>query len=529
MTIDLRIVRLNLGCGDQLLPSKEGWINVDINPPSQVVLDSVSEISSFPFDVREVNTKTEFLFLKADIRDLSKIASESVHEIHAYHLMSCFHYDEVPVVLAEIKRLLKPDVGCFVCEQPDILKCAKNFLQVETTKNPELWHSQGLQGIYGISSMKNPYLQNKWGWYPESLGEMIARAGFKHCIQQPSLVHNKDSRDFRLVSFMDKIPNNFEKKTLERVQTQNINAKQLTGIGIINRNTGKAEPLVVQPRDSVADNELIGHTQANIKLIDRWLQRTKIHSGKAFIVSAGPSLKKNIEKLKKEFNKGRGDMIFCVKHSLPVLVEAGITPDFCVVLDPRPLDGVSTHGKVRKELFTHIPKETKFLVASMTNREVTEYLKSRGADIIGWHAYAAGINNFLHLGIKLLITGGTSACMRTVNIAYSLGFREIVLVSVDSCQAKGWIPSEEDAKNVDQDGRKKFVEIYYKNPEEKYWSTGELVAQMQDIIAVLQSPNDIIFDVWAEGIIEAVWNEYKHQFEIADFNGQGFIENRKML
>ena len=523
-----KLVRMNLGCGSKLFPISEGWINVDVVQPPEIVLDTVSEISGFPYNDKEVSDKAQFLFHATNVMDMRHIQTGSIHEIHAYHVVEHFHISELPALFKEIRRVLDPQVGCFVCELPDIIKCAKNLLQVETTKNVDVWYNMGLCGMFGVPFDNQPWMQHKWGWYPASLSDFLIRNGFKAVIQQPALTHKKDIRDFRLVSFVNQMPKDFDKKQVQGAPSNSADPKALTGLGLVNKATGRNEPLLVQPRDSVPEKNLLSHIQSNMKMIDKWLVRTKTHAGKAFIVSAGPSLKDQIPRLKKEFSKERGDVIFCVKHSLPILAEAGITPDFCVVLDPRPLDGVSTHGFIRKELFATIPKETKFLIASMTNVEVTKYLLDRGADVVGWHAYASGIDRFIHLGIKLLIAGGTSAGMRSINIAYNLGFRDIALVSFDSIMEKDFDPAQR-MSDVDADGRQKFIEIYYKNPAVKYYSTGELVAQIQDLIATLANPQDIIFDVWAEGLVDEVWKENKQKFDIVEYSPQTIVEEKKVV
>lgn len=518
------VVRVNLGCGSKLMPMDMGWINVDIVSPPEVVLDSVAEITSFPYDPQELTEKTQSIFLASNIKDMKNIKTGSVHEVHAYHVIEHFAVHELNDVVKEILRILNPEVGCLVCEQPDIIKCAKNLLQVETTKDQNTWYRLGLMGMFGEQDPNAPYMQHKWGWYPASLSEFLAKFGFKYIYNQPALTHMKELRDFRLVAFVNNVPKDFAEKG--KASTE---APTYKGLGLHNSATGRAENLLVSPRDSVPEVAILTNIQTNIAAIDRWIERARPHTRKAFIVSAGPSLKGHIGHIKTHYDKARGDTIYCVKHALPILLEAGIIPDFCVVLDPRPLDGVSTHGKVRKDLFKDVPKETTFLIASMTNPAVTEHIKALGGNIVGWHAYASGIDKFLHTGIKLLISGGTSAGMRTINLCYNLGFRDITLIGFDSSMAKDYVISEQDQELIDLDGRKKFVEVFYKDPENKFYSTGELMAQAQDIIATLESPNDIVFDMWCEGMAGEIWKDYKERFDIKEYNPSAFLMKKAVV
>ena len=109
----------------------------------------------------------------------------------------------------------------------------------------------------------------------------------------------------------------------------------------------------------------------------------------------------------------------------PKLLEQGIDPFACVILDPRPIDGTSTHGVVRKDLFNKVDDKTLFLVASMTDPSVTKHLLSKDANIKGWQAYSDALRDMSikekivvdkETGIEegsTLITGGTCAAMRT--------------------------------------------------------------------------------------------------------------------
>ena len=81
----------------------------------------------------------------------------------------------------------------------------------------------------------------------------------------------------------------------------------------------------------------------------------------------------------------------CVKHSYPHLLANGIKPWACVVLDPRSIEGESTHGIVRKDLFKTIDPSTKFFIASMTDPSVTKYLIEKKANVYTFVRINTGI------------------------------------------------------------------------------------------------------------------------------------------
>lgn len=255
----------------------------------------------------------------------------------------------------------------------------------------------------------------------------------------------------------------------------------------------------VQPHDCVPQAALKDNINENMSLIKPWMTFVKPHNSTAIIASAGPSLKSNMKHIKKAQKKGA--KVFCVKHSYPMLIEAGIIPDYCVILDPREIDGVSTHGKVRKDLFKDASKQTKFLVASMTHPSVTKYFLDNGFDVIGWHALTGELQAVFKEKEKELnkhtvvsVQLGTCSAMRALGVAEILGFRSYELCGFDS-SIQG-TPDNPDEK-LDT-GMPKYYEVSLlaDNPQvfkgrseakgsQVFWTTGELVALYQDFMGIV--------------------------------------------
>lgn len=256
----------------------------------------------------------------------------------------------------------------------------------------------------------------------------------------------------------------------------------------------------VQPRDSVPSAEIANNARENLTLFpkDCWLKKAKIHNETAWLVSAGPSLKHllSVGYLRKEWfhppsqSSGAGNKLFTVKHALPVLNKFGISPHFCVVLDPRPIQGVSTHGFVRQTLYSHAPKSTKFLVASMTHPSVTKWLIRNGYEVYGWHSAANGLvtpKDQLDKGVlpgplqdqNHFVQGGTCSATRSISLAHFMGFRKANLIAFDSNLADK--PTDpEYVENVDGTQVKKYWQTRIGNSK-PFWTTGELIAQIQDL------------------------------------------------
>ena len=192
-------------------------------------------------------------------------------------------------------------------------------------------------------------------------------------------------------------------------------------------------PIHVTPKDCVPDQNLVSNIKKNIKLMDNWLEKGRAHSDRVIIVSGGSSTDWDHVK---ELSRKDNTRVVCVKHSYPHLLKHGIQPWGCVILDPRPLSGKSTHGVIRKTLFNKVDKNTIFFLASMTNPSVTRLLKKQGANLWGWHAFSDTLrsegdrnkpvldntinvsNEFDIPSDTTFITGGTCAAMRAIGMMH---------------------------------------------------------------------------------------------------------------
>lgn len=250
-------------------------------------------------------------------------------------------------------------------------------------------------------------------------------------------------------------------------------------------------PIIVQPRDCMPKEDILNNVKKNTSVIDTWVTKAKPHSEVAIIISGGSStnwqeVKRTIRKVGKKRAK-----VICVKHSYPELLKNNIQPFGCVILDPRPVTGTSTHGVVRKDLFKKIDDSTLFMAASMTDPSVIDLLRKKTKNIVGWHAYTNALQENIKdqvkndavkidekLGIKegaTMIIGGTCAAMRSIGIMHTLGFREFHLFGYDCSFPE---PSDEEKKETTDEGKPKYLKVGVGT--ESFWTTGELLAMAQD-------------------------------------------------
>ena len=282
-------------------------------------------------------------------------------------------------------------------------------------------------------------------------------------------------------------------------------------------------PIIVHPKDCMPSDDIQNNIKANLPKIDKWINsRCRINNEIIFVVSAGPSLDVDRVKEDKEMLEEANKVvkIVCVKHALPMLMDKGLIPWACTLLDPRPIEGVSTHGIVRSTLFDSIDPRTNFLVASMTDPSVVDLLQEKDASIIGWHAFSEAVKGGIEGSGEdaLMITGGTNAGLRTIGIGHTLGFREFHLYGFDMSLAGE--PNEELQKGMDEEGKPKFLNVSV--GDENYWTTGELLAGGQDLEKLFQTANemDLILQFKGKGMGAKLW-EIEKPAEMKGYSSWG--------
>lgn len=166
-------LRLNLGCGDKILP---GYMNVDVAPGrAGKVPEIISDLRALPFD------------------------GDSADEILSVHVIEHFWRWEVQDVLREWVRVLKPG-GRMILECPNLIAACQEII-----RNPPSAKGEGMECqrsmwvLYGDPSWRDPLMVHRWGYTPESLAEIMRQAGFINVRQEPVQFKLREPRDMRVV------------------------------------------------------------------------------------------------------------------------------------------------------------------------------------------------------------------------------------------------------------------------------------------------------------------------------------------
>jgi hypothetical protein len=197
--------------------------------------------------------------------------------------------------------------------------------------------------------------------------------------------------------------------------------------------------LNIKTKESASTAQLKTNVMTNLALIENWMgERYEVHDGTAHMVSFGKSFrddpKGSIDAMIAEEGEGT---IWCVKHALPLFEDLDVKPDYCVMLDPRPLDGVSTLGYVRKDVIKIYP-ETTYLIASMTHPSITQYLLEEGATVVGWHSACKAIED-AEVAAAVpsgWVLGGSCSALRALVLAKMAGYRKMSVLGYDAIVAE---------------------------------------------------------------------------------------------
>ena len=166
--------RLNLGCGDKILP---GYINVDVaDGRNETVPDVI-----------------------CDVRRLSVFSDDTADEILSVHVVEHFWRWEVLDVLKDWVRVLRPG-GRMILECPNLISACEDFLaDPEGASGPGRESQRTMWVLYGDPAWRDPLMVHRWGYTPASLGRLMAEAGLVNIRQEPAQFKLREPRDMRVV------------------------------------------------------------------------------------------------------------------------------------------------------------------------------------------------------------------------------------------------------------------------------------------------------------------------------------------
>jgi len=160
-------MKLNLASGQHYIP---GYINIDNKSMYHGNMQIDKEADVFTLEWED----------------------NTVDEIVLSHFAMYIGFKEMQVLLNRWYGWLK-DEGKIIIETGNVKSIAKHILE---NNNPdEINNSNGVMQLFGWETTEG----HKWAWCPETLGDLLFKAGFKEVEVGDGHFHNNPKRDFLIV------------------------------------------------------------------------------------------------------------------------------------------------------------------------------------------------------------------------------------------------------------------------------------------------------------------------------------------
>ncbi len=115
-----------------------------------------------------------------------------VDEIILSHFAMYISFQEMNILLKKWHGWLK-DGGKIIIETGNVKSIAKHIL--ENNDPNEINSANGVKQLFGWETTAG----HKWAWCPETLGDLLFKAGFKEVEVGDGFFHNNPKRDFLIV------------------------------------------------------------------------------------------------------------------------------------------------------------------------------------------------------------------------------------------------------------------------------------------------------------------------------------------
>lgn len=248
--------------------------------------------------------------------------------------------------------------------------------------------------------------------------------------------------------------------------------------------------IVIKTRNCVPSENILANVKYASTLIKDWMIQTAPHNFTAVVVSGGPSFRDYAEEIR-ELASRPDHFLFCVKTSHDWLIEQGIIPFGCFLLDPRPhvLDFIENPHK-----------EIKYFCATMCHPVTVDKVVNSGAKVYGYNALVgSGEEEVVKREGKspILVGGGSTAAIRGISVLNAIGFKRFELFGFDSCYDNK--PDEVHGFNK----KKKAIETEIAG--RKFWTDPELLAQAQDFDKLIKQSPHLDINLHGDGMIQHIW------------------------
>lgn len=167
----------------------------------------------------------------------------------------------------------------------------------------------------------------------------------------------------------------------------------------------------------------IAHSSA---LLIPWLQACEEHSGEALLIGGGPSLTESLAEI--AIRQQNGHKIFATNGTYQYLRDAGIIPDFAVIIDARPENVKFADGADERTIFYLASQCDSALFAAAPN-VVLMHMNYADRPL---ESMVPKTSNEQSMVRTAIIGGGSTVGIISLSLAHTLGYRKFHLYGMDS-------------------------------------------------------------------------------------------------
>ena len=258
----------------------------------------------------------------------------------------------------------------------------------------------------------------------------------------------------------------------------------------------KLKPLKIEAKCVAGKRQILNHIKKSMELkMSEILPALLHHDGQVVVVGAGITVRNYVENIKA--HQLQRHPIVAIKGAYDWLMEEGIVPDTCIMVDPQ---------ANQTRYFTHLNKHTKYLIASQCHPKLFKHFSGYAG--IRWHALSnVGENELLqkYPGPHVLVTGGTTSGLRGICLTYMMGFAHFHLYGFDSTGnsgVRGHVSHE------------KLVSVYVNDSNghpEEFRTTPAMAKQAEEFPYLFNALPGFKCHIYGKGLISAVVDEIKRK------------------
>ena len=255
------------------------------------------------------------------------------------------------------------------------------------------------------------------------------------------------------------------------------------------------QPLKIQAKCVLDPQGRLEHIKAAVERKLEEFGPSNPHDKEIAIIGSGPSVKKQVKKIREL--KDKGVMILAVKAAHDFLIKKGIIPHAALAVDPQ--DHI--WKCFQKKLKPGELNRPTYLIASQCHPSTFDWLKDQR--VILWHLLATSSASFLEG--RCQIGGGSTSGSRGIVLAYMMGFRKFHLFGFDSCLEPGKGP-ERMLRKIDGqtwgDDKEKILELVCEG--KTFYADPAMAAQANEIQDVFKMLEGAKIKAYGKGLIQTV-------------------------